>query len=59
MSGYSGSLVQMASEKRIFDTGNMPFKFYNLGRTLEDVRVGMMICFDWFFPEVAQGTERL
>jgi predicted amidohydrolase len=47
-------------EKRYFDPGDL-----RLGiNTVRSVRVGMMICFDWVFPEVArtltlEGTELL
>ena len=45
-------------EKKIFTKGDTPFKVYKAG----GVRVGMMICFDWLFPEAArtlalQGAE--
>lgn len=45
-------------EKKIFTKGDTPFKVYKAGK----VRVGMMICFDWLFPEAArtlalQGAE--
>lgn len=45
-------------EKKIFAKGDTPFKVYKAGK----VRVGMMICFDWLFPEAArtlalQGAE--
>ena len=38
------------AEKRLFDGGNTPLKVYRVG----PLRVGMMICFDWIFPEVAR-----
>jgi predicted amidohydrolase len=34
-------------EKNIFAPGNTPFKVYDIGIA----KVGMMICFDWVFPE--------
>ncbi len=38
-------------EKELFDVpAEDPFKVYDLG----SARVGMMICFDWIFPEVAR-----
>ncbi len=37
-------------EKKYFDKGNTPFKVYRAGQC----RVGMMICFDWVFPEAAR-----
>jgi predicted amidohydrolase len=47
-------------EKRYFDPGDLPLEI----NTIRGVRVGMMICFDWVFPEVArtltlQGMELL
>lgn len=38
------------NEKKIFAKGDTPFKVYKAGK----VRVGMMICFDWLFPEAAR-----
>ncbi|MBI5826247.1 MAG: acyltransferase [Deltaproteobacteria bacterium] len=38
------------NEKKIFARGDTPLKVYNIGKA----RVGMMICFDWIFPEVAR-----
>ena len=37
-------------EKLYFERGNIPFAVYELPFG----RVGMMICFDWFFPECAR-----
>lgn len=37
-------------EKQWFEPGNMELNVYNIG----PVRAGIMICFDWFFPEVAR-----
>ncbi|OGP21847.1 MAG: acyltransferase [Deltaproteobacteria bacterium GWA2_55_10] len=37
-------------EKKYFDKGNTPFMVYKAGKA----RVGMMICFDWVFPEAAR-----
>ncbi|MGQ9708824.1 MAG: nitrilase-related carbon-nitrogen hydrolase, partial [bacterium] len=34
-------------EKDIFDPGDLPFPVFTLGQ----VRVGMLVCFDYFFPE--------
>ncbi len=47
-------------EKRYFDPGDLPLEI----NTIRGVRVGMMICFDWVFPEVVrtltlQGMELL
>lgn len=45
-------------EKIWFEKGDKPFKVYDIGC----VKIGIMICFDWIFPEVArilslQGAE--
>ncbi len=37
-------------EKRYFDPGDLPLKI----NTVRGVKVGMMICFDWVFPEVTR-----
>ncbi len=42
-------------EKRIFDPGDSGFQVFNLG----DVKVGIMICFDWWFPESARTLALL
>jgi predicted amidohydrolase len=38
-------------EKFIFDQGNLPFRAYNCG----GVKIGMIICFDWIFPEATRS----
>ena len=38
------------NEKRFFSPGNTPFEVYNIG----PAKIGMMICFDWLFPEAAR-----
>ena len=38
------------TEKDCFDPGNGPLEV----RTVRGIKIGMMICFDWFFPEVAR-----
>jgi predicted amidohydrolase len=44
--------IQLFSdEKRIFDAGDRPPRVVDVGGT----RLGMMICFDWIFPEVARS----
>ena len=49
-----GSLYRKAhlfdEEKRWFEPGNTGFEAVDLG----EVRIGMMVCFDWIFPEVAR-----
>jgi predicted amidohydrolase len=37
-------------EKRYFDQGDLELEV----QSVRDVKVGMMICFDWIFPEVAR-----
>ncbi len=37
-----------AHEKKFFQPGDQPFQLFNIG----NVKVGLMICFDWFFPEI-------
>jgi predicted amidohydrolase len=37
-------------EKRVFDPGDRPPAVVDIG----GVRLGMMICFDWIFPEIAR-----
>jgi predicted amidohydrolase len=45
-------------ETRWFDAGDVPLQVNRIG----NVRIGMMVCFDWVFPEVArvlalEGTD--
>lgn len=37
-------------EKEWFAPGDTPFEVYDIGAA----KIGMMICFDWFFPEVVR-----
>jgi predicted amidohydrolase len=37
-------------EKRWFTPGDKPFEVYNVN----DARIGMMICFDWIYPEACR-----
>lgn len=37
-------------EKTYFDPGNLPMEVF----PVEDANIGMMVCFDWIFPEVAR-----
>lgn len=39
-----------SDEKVLFQPGNTGFKVF----TWQDVNIGMMICFDWIFPEAAR-----
>ncbi len=38
------------NEKKWFEPGNIEPEVYDIGKA----RIGIMICFDWFFPEVAR-----
>ena len=38
-------------EKLWFTPGNGPYGVYDIGQA----RIGLMVCFDWFFPEVARS----
>lgn len=38
------------SEQEVFQPGNLPLPVFNIGGT----RVGVMICFDWRFPETSR-----
>jgi len=38
-------------EKEIFDPGDTGFQVFDLG----EIRLGVMICFDWIFPEAARA----
>jgi 5-aminopentanamidase len=51
--GYLGKYRKIhlfGTEKNCFDKGNLPLKVFDIGI----VRVGVMICFDWRFPETAR-----
>jgi len=53
-----------SEEKRWFTPGNLPFKVYDVAYKNADGRdlkafVGMMICFDWIFPESARTLALL
>ncbi|HOJ50500.1 MAG TPA: nitrilase-related carbon-nitrogen hydrolase [Spirochaetota bacterium] len=41
-------------EKKLFDTANSPIEPVTVNIRGMDIRLGLMICFDWFFPEVAR-----
>ena len=48
--GYLGKYRKIHlfdTEKNCFDKGDLPLKVFNIG----SARVGVMICFDWRFPE--------
>ncbi|MFH1613108.1 MAG: nitrilase-related carbon-nitrogen hydrolase [bacterium] len=51
--GYIGTYRKahlFYEEKKWFSSGNTPLKVYDL----KFAKIGIMICFDWFFPEVAR-----
>ena len=51
--GYIGKYRKIHlfdTEKNCFDRGDLPLTVFNIG----SVRVGVMICFDWRFPESAR-----
>ncbi len=39
-----------SNEKKYFSPGNLGFRVFSFN----GIRIGMMICFDWFFPESAR-----
>jgi predicted amidohydrolase len=42
-------------EKQWFKPGNIPLTSYEItGKNFGTVKIGMMVCFDWIFPEVAR-----
>ena len=52
-SGYIGKYRKVHlfyREKLFFEPGNLGFHVFNIGIA----KVGVMICFDWFFPESAR-----
>ncbi len=38
-------------EKRIFKPGNLPLRLYDI----DGFNIGLMICFDWLFPEISRS----
>ncbi len=42
------------NEKNIFSPGDSPFEVFDIGQA----RIGIMICYDWVFPEVARILAR-
>ncbi|MFH1124525.1 MAG: nitrilase-related carbon-nitrogen hydrolase, partial [Pseudomonadota bacterium] len=56
--GYIGTYRKahlFGEEKGLFDPGNTGFRVFDLG----EARVGIMICFDWLFPECARALALL
>ena len=48
--GHYRKIHLFNTEKDLFSPGNLGFPVFNF----RDVTFGMMICFDWFFPEAAR-----
>ncbi|MHA1305079.1 MAG: nitrilase-related carbon-nitrogen hydrolase [Candidatus Heimdallarchaeaceae archaeon] len=51
--GYMGTYRKVHlfdREKLFFEAGRGPFKVYNIG----EANIGLLICFDWIFPEVSR-----
>ncbi len=42
-------------ETTMFDPGDRPFRAETIRTESGDVRVGVLVCFDWFFPESARS----
>ena len=56
--GYLGTYRKshlFDEEKRWFDKGNTGFSIFKI----RSVRVGIMICFDWIYPEASRSLARL
>jgi len=43
------------NEKNIFQPGNIPLQVHKI----KNVNIGMMICFDWIFPEITRSLTLL
>jgi len=48
--GTYRKLHLFSTEKLVFEPGNLGLQVFDLGK----IRVGVMICFDWIFPEAAR-----
>ena len=56
--GYIGKYRKIHlfdTEKACFDSGNLPLKVFDIA----GAKVGVMICFDWRFPETARSLALL
>ena len=42
------------NEPKFFKSGNIPFSVINIQGKFGKVKIGMMICYDWIFPESAR-----
>lgn len=52
--GYRGTYRKVHlfdAEKEVFEPGNLGFPVFDLG----EAKIGMMVCFDWIFPESARS----
>lgn len=43
-----------AEESKWFSPGNIPFTVHTIKGEFGSVKIGLMICFDWIFPEAAR-----
>ena len=50
MAGVYRKLHLYGGENKLFDPGNRPPRVWDIGKC----RVGILICFDWIFPETAR-----
>ncbi len=53
--GHYRKLHLFDEEKNRFDPGNLPLSVHDIGLA----RIGLMICFDWRYPEVARSLTLL
>ncbi len=51
LSGIYRKVHLFRDEKKIFSPGNLPLRLYNI----DGFNAGLMICFDWLFPEIARS----
>lgn len=49
--GIYRKLHLFRDEKRIFKRGDLPLRVYEI----DGFRIGLMICFDWLFPEISRS----
>jgi predicted amidohydrolase len=53
--GHYRKIHRFYFETQIFECGNLGFPVFDITTTEERCRVGMMICYDWRFPEAARS----
>ncbi|MCI0717302.1 MAG: acyltransferase [Chlorobi bacterium] len=47
--------LQLFSEEKLwFKPGNLPLETHEIKGTFGNVKIGMMVCFDWIFPEITR-----